>query len=30
LDLEREQQYWSAVTGWCLKIEEEQSPNVAA
>jgi exopolyphosphatase/guanosine-5'-triphosphate,3'-diphosphate pyrophosphatase len=25
LDLEREQQYWSAVTGWCLKIEEEQS-----
>ncbi|MGK3188356.1 exopolyphosphatase [Enterobacter soli] len=32
LDLEREQQYWEAVTGWLLKIEEESSPdaNVAA
>ncbi|MEN4870227.1 exopolyphosphatase [Kosakonia cowanii] len=30
LDLEKEQEYWEAVTGWRLKIEEEQSPNVAA
>jgi len=30
LDLEKEQQYWEAVTGWMLKIEEEQSPEIAA
>ncbi|WLI75880.1 exopolyphosphatase [Kosakonia sp. H02] len=30
LDLEKEQEYWEAVTGWRLKIEEEQSPDVAA
>jgi len=30
LDLEKEQQYWEAVTGWMLKIEEESSPEVAA
>jgi len=30
LDLEKEQQYWEAVTGWCLKIEEENSPDIAA
>lgn len=30
LDLEKEQEYWEAVTGWRLKIEEEQSPTVAA
>ena len=29
-DLEREQEYWEAVTGWRLKVEEEQSPGVAA
>ncbi|MGG7444549.1 exopolyphosphatase [Kosakonia oryzendophytica] len=29
LDLEKEQEYWEAVTGWRLKIEEEQS-DVAA
>ena len=29
LDLEKEQQYWEAVTGWLLKIEEE-SADVAA
>lgn len=29
LDLEKEQQYWEAVTGWLLKIEEESS-DVAA
>ncbi|MGY5955941.1 exopolyphosphatase [Kosakonia sp. BK9b] len=29
LDLEKEQDYWEAVTGWRLKIEEEQS-DVAA
>lgn len=29
-DLEKEQEYWEAVTGWRLKIEEEQSPDVAA
>ncbi|MBS1203349.1 MAG: exopolyphosphatase [Proteobacteria bacterium] len=30
LDLEKEQEYWEAVTGWRLKIEEEQAPEVAA
>ena len=30
LDLEKEQQYWEAVTGWRLKIEEERSPEIAA
>jgi len=30
LDLEKEQQYWEGVTGWLLKIKEEQSPDVAA
>lgn len=30
LDLEKEQEYWEAVTGWRLKIEEKQSPTVAA
>ncbi|WP_024548622.1 exopolyphosphatase [Siccibacter turicensis] len=31
LDLEREQQYWDAVTGWKLKIEEEDArPDDAA
>lgn len=30
LDLEKEQEYWNAVTGWRLKIEEEHSPDVAA
>ena len=30
LDLEKEQEYWEAVTGWRLKIEEEHSPEVAA
>lgn len=30
LDLEKEQQYWEAVTGWRLKIEEESSPDIAA
>jgi len=30
LDLEKEQEYWEAVTGWRLKIEEERSPEVAA
>ncbi len=30
LDLEKEQEYWEAVTGWRLKIEEEQAPGVAA
>ncbi|XTZ39456.1 exopolyphosphatase [Salmonella enterica] len=30
LDLEKEQEYWEAVTGWRLKIEEEHSPDVAA
>ncbi|MFG6654677.1 exopolyphosphatase [Scandinavium sp. M-37] len=31
LDLEKEQQYWQAVTGWMLKItEEEASPEIAA
>ncbi|MFC6121635.1 exopolyphosphatase [Citrobacter bitternis] len=29
-DLEREQECWEAVTGWRLKVEEEQSPGVAA
>ena len=29
LDLEKEQQYWEAVTGWMLKIEED-SADVAA
>ena len=29
-DLERDQEYWEAVTGWRLKVEEEQSPGVAA
>ncbi len=29
LDLEKEQQYWEAVTGWMLKIKEE-SADVAA
>lgn len=30
LDLEKEQQYWEAVTGWRLNIEEESSPEIAA
>lgn len=30
LDLEKEQEYWDAVTGWRLKIEEEHSPDVVA
>jgi len=30
LDLEKEQEYWEAVTGWRLKIEEEHSPDVVA
>ncbi|MFW0767572.1 exopolyphosphatase [Trabulsiella odontotermitis] len=30
LDLEKEQQYWEAVTGWMLKITEENSPEIAA
>ncbi|MGP3592138.1 exopolyphosphatase [Vagococcus sp. WN89Y] len=30
LDLEKEQEYWEAVTGWRLKIEEELSPDVVA
>ena len=29
LDLEKEQQYWEAVTGWLLKIEEESSEAAA-
>ena len=29
-DLEKEQDYWEAVTGWRLKIEEEHAPEVAA
>ncbi|WP_318390815.1 exopolyphosphatase [Enterobacter sp.] len=29
-DLEKEQEYWQAVTGWALKIEEDQSPNTVA
>ena len=29
-DLEKEQEYWQSVTGWMLKIEEEQSPNNVA
>lgn len=29
-DLEKEQDYWESVTGWRLKIEEEQAPEVAA
>lgn len=26
----KEQQYWEAVTGWRLNIEEESSPEIAA
>lgn len=30
LDLEREQQYWSEVSGWQLTVEEEAAPETAA
>ncbi|EHM44555.1 exopolyphosphatase [Yokenella regensburgei] len=30
LDLEKEQQYWESVTGWWLKIKEEDAPVIAA
>ncbi|NYQ85991.1 exopolyphosphatase, partial [Escherichia coli] len=30
LDLEKEQEYWEGVTGWQLKIEEENTPEIAA
>ncbi|KNC10191.1 exopolyphosphatase [Klebsiella sp. RIT-PI-d] len=29
LDLEKEQQYWEAVTGWHLQIEEDTSADIA-
>lgn len=30
LDLEREQQFWESVTGWLLKIKEEDAPVAVA
>ncbi len=30
LDLEREQQYWEAITGWKLIVEEEATPSAVA
>jgi len=29
-DLEKEQEYWQSVTGWMLKIEEEEAPDHVA